>query len=164
MGHGSWVMLALTWHGRPNHSPQLIWRKQRRYLTSTYIPMLQDGFIAVKKSLLKFRVVASCAILFFMMIHPITLNLPSRLISTAQAEARRKKRPVEDILMDWLDQGASGLPEPALSAKQALENQAVIRLIESWLAEDPEYDEQVWPVLKQAIEENRLSDRPRFAE
>lgn len=66
--------------------------------------------------------------------------------------------------MGWLDQGASRLPEDPLSDEQALENQAVIQLIEGWLAEDRGYDEQVWPVLKQTIEENRLSNRPRFAE
>ena len=36
------------------------------------------------------------------------------------------------------------------------------KLIRSWLAEDPGYDERVWPTLKRVIEENRLSSRKRF--
>ena len=37
-----------------------------------------------------------------------------------------------------------------------------LKLIDSWRAEDPGYDERVWPIVKKAIEENRLSARRRF--
>ncbi len=39
-----------------------------------------------------------------------------------------------------------------------------MKLINSWLAEDPHYDERAWPILKKAIEENRLSARRRFCD
>jgi len=45
---------------------------------------------------------------------------------------------------------------------QIEKNQAVIRLLEEWLADDSGYDEQVWPIVKKDIEENRLSYRKRF--
>jgi len=37
-----------------------------------------------------------------------------------------------------------------------------MKLVESWQAKDPGYDERVWPIVKKAIEENRLSARRRF--
>jgi hypothetical protein len=36
------------------------------------------------------------------------------------------------------------------------------KLLDSWLADESGYDERVWPRLKKAIEENRLSSRKRF--
>ncbi len=41
-------------------------------------------------------------------------------------------------------------------------NQGAIRLLDEWMADDSGYDEKVWPALKEAIEENRLSRRKRF--
>lgn len=43
-------------------------------------------------------------------------------------------------------------------------NKDAIHLIESWLDDDSDYDKQVWPTMKNAIEKNRLSYRPQFAE
>jgi len=37
-----------------------------------------------------------------------------------------------------------------------------MKLVKSWQAKDPGYDERVWPIVKKAIEENRLSARRRF--
>jgi hypothetical protein len=37
--------------------------------------------------------------------------------------------------------------------------EAVLKLVEQWLAEDDGYDLGVWPIIRQDIEENRLSDR-----
>lgn len=56
---------------------------------------------------------------------------------------------------------------PALAQgwdKQVLNerSQAVIRLLDRWLEEESGYDERVWPGLKQAIEEDCLSNRKRF--
>lgn len=42
--------------------------------------------------------------------------------------------------------------------------EAVLKLVEQWLAEDDGYDQEVWPIIQQDIEENRLSDRSRFHE
>jgi hypothetical protein len=41
---------------------------------------------------------------------------------------------------------------------------AAIRLLDKWLADESGYDEDVWPRVKVAIEENRLSYRPRFGD
>jgi hypothetical protein len=45
---------------------------------------------------------------------------------------------------------------------RAMKNEAAIRLIESWLADESGYDEAVWETVKSTIEENRLSARKRF--
>ena len=41
-------------------------------------------------------------------------------------------------------------------------NEAALRLLRQWMADKSGYDEETWPVLKKAIEENRLSRRKRF--
>ena len=43
-------------------------------------------------------------------------------------------------------------------------NAALIRLLHQWLADESGYDEATWPVVKQAIEEHRLSHRKRFCD
>ncbi|GEM_PF-3573753 len=45
-----------------------------------------------------------------------------------------------------------------------VKNKIVLSLIEKWLTDDSEYDEKVWPIVKESIERNRLSDRRRFDE
>ena len=47
---------------------------------------------------------------------------------------------------------------------QAAQNEAAIRLLHQWLADESGYDERVWPRLKEAIEADRLSDRKRFSD
>ena len=49
-------------------------------------------------------------------------------------------------------------------ARQREKNQAAIRLLDKWLTDESGYDEKVWPVVKQAIEENRPSYRKRFSD
>jgi hypothetical protein len=41
-------------------------------------------------------------------------------------------------------------------------NDAMRRLLREWLADESGYDEATWIRVKQAMEANRLSDRPRF--
>ena len=41
-------------------------------------------------------------------------------------------------------------------------NAAALRLLHVWLADDSGYDEATWPLLKQTLEANRLSDRSLF--
>lgn len=48
-------------------------------------------------------------------------------------------------------------------AGQRAKNEAAIRLLDRWLADDSGYDEDVWPRVKAALEENRLSERKRFS-
>jgi hypothetical protein len=55
----------------------------------------------------------------------------------------------------------TGKNEPDTNGSQG---QKVLDLITLWLADDSGYDEQVWPLVKEAIEENRLSDRERFCD
>ena len=50
------------------------------------------------------------------------------------------------------------------SMTQAAQNEAAIRLLHQWLADESGYDERVWPRLKEAIEEDRLSYRKRFSD
>ncbi len=45
---------------------------------------------------------------------------------------------------------------------QQAKNEAAIKLLTEWLADESGYDEETWPKVKQAIEENRLSSRRRF--
>jgi len=51
---------------------------------------------------------------------------------------------------------AKATPAPRGSAE------ALLKLVEKWLAEDDGYDDAAWPVIQRDIEENRLSDRTRF--
>lgn len=48
-------------------------------------------------------------------------------------------------------------PSPARGSPEAL-----LKLVEKWLAEDKGYDANAWPVIREDIEEYRLSDRDRF--
>lgn len=48
--------------------------------------------------------------------------------------------------------------------KQQTKTEAAIRLVEKWMADESGYDEEAWPIVKKAIEENRLSARKRFNE
>ena len=43
-------------------------------------------------------------------------------------------------------------------------NEAARALLRQWMEDGSGYDERVWPQVKQMIEENRLSDRKRFAD
>lgn len=45
---------------------------------------------------------------------------------------------------------------------QIRKNQEAIKLLDSWLTSSSKYDQEAWPSIKKAIEENRLSDRKRF--
>jgi len=47
---------------------------------------------------------------------------------------------------------------------QMEKNQAVLRLLEEWIADEPDNHAQEWQMIKQEIEDNRLSARRRFHE
>jgi len=61
-----------------------------------------------------------------------------------------------------LSSGPCRRAEVSPVARQTAKNQAAIQLIDQWLADESGYDEEAWPILKQTIEENRLSTRKRF--
>jgi hypothetical protein len=64
-----------------------------------------------------------------------------------------QKKPEQDQLSDDL-----------ATHSQAAKNQAAIDILNEWLCDESGYDEQVWPILQEAIETNRSSSRKRFAE
>lgn len=61
-----------------------------------------------------------------------------------------------------LSSGLRRREEISSLTQQTAKNQAAIQLIDQWLADESGYDEEAWPILKQTIEENRLSARKRF--
>ena len=48
--------------------------------------------------------------------------------------------------------------------RQRAKYEAVIRLLDEWMADESGYDEAVWQIVKQDLKENRLSDRRRFVD
>ena len=48
--------------------------------------------------------------------------------------------------------------------RQIEKNQAALKLLREWMADTSGYDEENWPKVKQIIEENRMSERKRFAD
>jgi len=50
------------------------------------------------------------------------------------------------------------------SKKQQVKNEAIIHILEEWMADESGYDEKVWPIVKKDLEENRLSYRSRFSD
>jgi excisionase family DNA binding protein len=57
--------------------------------------------------------------------------------------------------------GSATLPpeDPDVVARR---NQSLIEKLNEWLADESGYDEEVWPIVKKTIEENRSSYRKRF--
>lgn len=54
--------------------------------------------------------------------------------------------------------------EVGKDALAAVRREAARRLVHRWLEEDSGYDKAVWPKVKKAIQENRLSERGRFGD
>ncbi|OLE36776.1 MAG: hypothetical protein AUI36_26810 [Cyanobacteria bacterium 13_1_40CM_2_61_4] len=46
--------------------------------------------------------------------------------------------------------------------EQRLKNQAALKLLRTWRTEDAQEQTETWTVIKAALEEDRLSDRPLF--
>jgi hypothetical protein len=59
---------------------------------------------------------------------------------------------------------SSESPTAAEIAAQRQKNEAARRLLQEWLADESGYDEEIWPKVKQLIEDNRLSPRKRFCD
>jgi hypothetical protein len=47
---------------------------------------------------------------------------------------------------------------------QSPDRERFLAEVRSWMEDESGYDERVWPIVKKAIEENKLSPRNRFAE
>lgn len=50
----------------------------------------------------------------------ITLNIPPNALNSAKEIARNTNREVEDVLVEWIDQGAASQPVQSLSDDQLL--------------------------------------------
>ncbi len=62
-------------------------------------------------------------------------------------------------------EGQGSASRQPLTAPRRHERYArLVSLIQSWLADDSDYDETVWPQVKSGIEESRTSFRNRFSE
>lgn len=60
------------------------------------------------------------------------------------------------------EQPGKTVDEQEIDEAQREKNQAAIEVIMRWAADESGYEEEVWPIMKKIIEENRLSDRKRF--
>jgi len=47
-------------------------------------------------------------------------------------------------------------------AIQQIKNEITIRLLQDWMIDESGYDEKTWEVVKETLEENRLSSRRIF--
>ena len=50
------------------------------------------------------------------------------------------------------------------SSSQPSKGPACIEILNQWLADESGYDEEIWPKVKNLLEENRLSNRSLFNE
>ena len=71
---------------------------------------------------------------------------------SASHDTRQKHKKVAAVL--------NGLPPPAPGLPP--KTRKLLRLIRSWLEDESGYDEETWPQLKKALEQNRLSLRRPF--
>jgi hypothetical protein len=76
------------------------------------------------------------------------------------------KVPREEVSFLANEQQHMGTAEEVEAGRmaQTAQNAAAIRLLRQWLEDESGYDERVWPQLKEAIEEDRLSERKRFSD
>ncbi len=80
---------------------------------------------------------------------------------------RLSEQPSLAISLHWLDPAqyiaSQGFKSTANTlTTQRARNQAAIRLLREWLADNSGYDEETWPIVEKAIEEHRPSYRRRF--
>ena len=57
-------------------------------------------------------------------------------------------------------QKTQSLGSKVLSAEER--NESVIHLLHEWLDDESGYDEQTWPIVKKALQENHSSYRDKF--
>lgn len=73
---------------------------------------------------------------------------------------------VTTSMMDAGEQRLAELTQPTIpvALRERAKTDPVIALLVNWMADETNDDVETWPRLKQAIEENRLSDRSRFSD
>ena len=59
------------------------------------------------------------------------------------------------------DQGTSVIDVEGTET-QCLKNQAALQLLQAWRTDDAQEQAETWMVIKEALEEDRLSDRSLF--
>jgi len=64
-------------------------------------------------------------------------------------------------LIIWAGEAEAGGTAVAI---QRAKNDAALRLLRQWLADESGYDEKTWPIVERAIEENSPSYRRRFSD
>jgi uncharacterized lipoprotein len=69
-----------------------------------------------------------------------------------------------DILLQTEHDSVTVTPQKQNEQAQRDKNEAARRLLQEWLADETGYDEEVWPQVKQLLEDNRLSMRSRFSD
>jgi hypothetical protein len=74
------------------------------------------------------------------------------------------EKAIEEGFHDDLNPTLSTEAVEAVLARHHAKNEAAIRLLRKWMADESGYDEKAWPIAKKAIEENRLSYRKRFSD
>ncbi|HEY5866753.1 MAG TPA: hypothetical protein VI542_14600 [Candidatus Tectomicrobia bacterium] len=82
------------------------------------------------------------------------------------SEIQTQPKYAEHTAKDALEGPCRKQEEPidAPLAVQRQKNEAARRLLREWLTDDSGYDEAVWPMVKQIIEDSRLSPRKRFCD
>ena len=65
---------------------------------------------------------------------------------------------------DKKDPTTTAVPATPDAHEQRLRFEAVIRLLNEWMADDTGYDEAAWPEIKQALDRDRPSYRKLFDE
>ncbi|GEM_PF-1250331 len=78
----------------------------------------------------------------------------ARTLEREIEELRRRIALLESAIHKTVPQGGS-LTE---------RTERLLRHLDEWLADESGYDEETWPKLKAALEEDRLSSRPLFSD
>jgi hypothetical protein len=81
-----------------------------------------------------------------------------------KSELETLKARVERLERQVTPPSATSSSVDVTESDQVARNQAAIRLIREWMADESGYDEENWPKARALIEANRLSSRKRFGE
>ena len=84
----------------------------------------------------------------------LTIELSPGLEQRLRQEASRRGEPLADY--------AHSVLEAQLEAEQKERNLGAVALVEQWLAEPPNEEDERWPELQAALEANRAGQRRLF--
>ncbi len=90
-------------------------------------------------------------------------NDPTRQSTLQSSEARTLEREIEE-LRRRIALLESAIHKTVLQEGSLTERtERLLHHLDEWLADESGYDEETWPKLKAALEEDRLSSRPLFS-